>query len=81
MQPVKNLPLKNSGLPKGLGDKESTCRCRRCEFDPCVRKIPWSGKGQPTPVHLPGKFNLPLDNSTLVHVLEKEMATHSTILT
>ena len=40
--------------------KESACqwrRCRRCGFDPWVRKIPWSRKWQPTPVFLPGKFN------------------------
>ena len=81
MLPVKNLPLKNSGLPKELGDKESTCQSRRGEFNPWIRKIPWSGKGQPISVLLPGKFNLPLDNSTVVHILEKEMVTHSTILT
>ena len=35
-----------------MGDVE---RCRRHEFDPWVRKIPWSSKWQPTPVFLPGK--------------------------
>ena len=35
--------------------KESTCLCRRCGFDPWVRKIPWRRKCQPTPVFLPGK--------------------------
>ena len=39
------------GFP-GLSSKESACQCRRCEFDPWVRKIP----------------------------LEKEMATHSSII-
>ena len=37
---------------------ESACqcrRCRRCGFDPWVRKIPWRRKWQPTPVFLPGK--------------------------
>ena len=24
-------------------------------FDPCIRKIPWRGKWQPTPVFLPGE--------------------------
>ena len=28
------------GLPWCLSSKESTCRCRRCGFDPWVRKIP-----------------------------------------
>ena len=30
-------------------------RCRRHEFDPWVRKIPWRRKWQPTPMFLPGK--------------------------
>ena len=30
-------------------------RCKRPEFDPWVRKIPWRRKWQPTPVLLPGK--------------------------
>ena len=30
---------------------------RRSEFDPCVGKIPWKRKWQPTPVFLPGKFH------------------------
>ena len=40
-QLVKNLPL----------------QCRRPEFDPWVRKIPWRRKWQPTQVFLPGKFH------------------------
>ena len=35
--------------------KESICQCRRCKFDPWVRKIPPEKKWQPTPVFLPGK--------------------------
>ena len=35
--------------------EESSCLCRRCGFDPWVRKIPWRRKWQPTPVFLPGK--------------------------
>ena len=38
--------------------KESSCQGRRYKrlgFSPWVRKIPWSGKWQPTPVFLPGK--------------------------
>ena len=44
-----------------LGDtssKEFACQCRRHKshgFAPCVRKIPWRRKWQPTPVFLPGK--------------------------
>ena len=30
--------------------KESFCQCRRCRFEPWVRKIPWRRKWQPTPV-------------------------------
>ena len=46
------------GFPGGTGGKESTCQCRRhkrCEFDPCVRKIHWGGKRKTTPVFWPGK--------------------------
>ena len=45
-------------FPTGSAGKEPTCWCRRCkrqEFDPWVRKIPWRRKWQPTPVFLPGK--------------------------
>ena len=41
----------------GSAGKELTCQYRRCEFDPWVRKVPWSGEGQPAPVFLPGKFH------------------------
>ena len=44
------------GFPDGSTSKESTCLLRRHEFNPCVRKILWSRKWQPTPVFLPGKF-------------------------
>ena len=40
--------------------KESTCQCRRCKrcrFNPWVRKIPWSRKWQHIPVFFPGKFH------------------------
>ena len=42
-------------LPWWLSGKESTCQCRRCGFDPWLRKIPWKKKGQLTPLCLPGK--------------------------
>ena len=38
-----------------LSGKESTCQCRRRDFDPWVRKISWRRKWQPTPVFLLGK--------------------------
>ena len=40
--------------------KESTCQCKKCkrhEFNPWVRKIPWSRKWQPALVFLLGKFH------------------------
>ena len=43
----------------GSAGKEPTCqsrRCKRCGFDPWVRRIPWNRKWQLTPVFLPGKF-------------------------
>ena len=46
------------GFPGGTNGKESACQCRRCQrcrFDPWVRKTLWRGKGQPTPVFVPGK--------------------------
>ena len=47
-------------LPRGHSGKESACQCRRlkrCGFNPCVGKIPWRRKWQPTLVFLPGKFH------------------------
>ena len=49
-------------LPRKHSGKQSACQCRRHkrhEFDPWVRKIPWSRKWQPDPVFLPGKFHGP----------------------
>ena len=46
------------GFPGGASGKELTCQCRRLkklEFNPWVRKIPWSRKQHPTPVFLSGK--------------------------
>ena len=42
-------------LPWWLSGKESACQCRRCGFNPWVRKIPWGRKEQLGPVFLPGK--------------------------
>ena len=47
-----------SGFPGGAVVKNPPAnkrRCRRCSFDPWVRKIPWRRKWQPTLVFLPGK--------------------------
>ena len=46
------------GYPDVANGNESTCqcrRCKRCEFDPWVGKIPWRRAWQPTPVFLPGE--------------------------
>ena len=43
------------GLARWHSGKESTCQCRRLEFHPWNRKIPWSRKWQPALVLLPGK--------------------------
>ena len=44
-----------SGIPWWLSSREPACRCRRCRFDPWIRKVPWRRKWQPAPVFLPGK--------------------------
>ena len=46
------------GFPRWNSGKEPASQCRRCKrwrFDPCVGKIPWRRKSQPTLVFLPGK--------------------------
>ena len=46
-----------SRLPWWLSSKEYTCKFRKYEFDPWVKKIPWRRKLQSTPIFLPGKSN------------------------
>ena len=43
------------GLRRWCSGKEYACQCRRWEFNPWVRKIPWRRIWQPIPVFLPGK--------------------------
>ena len=53
-----HLKLPPSSFPGRSSGKESACQCRRCRncsFNPCIEKIPWRRKWQPTPVFLPGK--------------------------
>ena len=48
----------HESFPGGASGKEPTSQSRRCQghgFDPWVRKIPWRGAWQPTPVLLPGE--------------------------
>ena len=49
------IHILKGGFPRWLRGKESSCKCRRHEFDPWVGKIPWRKKWQPTPVFLPGE--------------------------
>ena len=52
------IPGAELGFPGGAGGTESACqcrRCRRCGFDPWVRKIPWRRAWQPTAVFMPGE--------------------------
>ena len=47
-----------TGFPGSASAKELTCQCRgckRCCFDPWVRKSPWRRAWQPTLVFLPGE--------------------------
>ena len=49
------MPLaRPARLPRWPRGKASACQCRRCKFDPWVRKIPWRRKWLPIPVFLPG---------------------------
>ena len=43
------------GFPWGPTGKEAACQCRRCGFDPWVRKTPWRRTWQSIPLFLPGK--------------------------
>ena len=44
-------------FPGGASGQEPACQCRRCGFNPLVRKMPWRRAWQPTPVFLPGESN------------------------
>ena len=61
----------NRGLPWWLSGKESACQCRRHRFDLWVRKIPWRGTWQTTPVFLPGKSHG--RRNLVVHGVAKEL--------
>ena len=58
VKPYKTLRYKCTGLPRWHSGKESSCQCRRCRFDPWVRKSPLEKEmASPPPVFLPGKFH------------------------
>jgi len=44
---VEMISTPYGGFPGDAGDKEPACQCRRCRFDPWVRKIPGGGHGNP----------------------------------
>ena len=82
----------NSGrywrLPRWHSGKEPACQCRRYkrqDFNPWLRKIPWSRKWQPTPVFLPGKFHgqsrlavyIPWGHKRVIHDRVTEQASKS----
>ena len=54
---VNGAIYQDRGLPRWHCGKQSACQCRKCRFDPWVRKIPWRRKWKPTPVFLPGESN------------------------
>ena len=56
----KCLYLNFMGFPGGISGKVPAHQCRRCKrcgFDPWVRKIPWRRAWWPTPVFLPGGYH------------------------
>ena len=52
---LSKIICRASSCPVNSCGKESSCQCKRCEFTPWARKIPWRRKWQPIPVFLPGK--------------------------
>ena len=60
VSPLLSLKRDNTyltGLPWWFHGRESACQCRRQEFEPWVRKIPWRREWQPMTVFLPGEFH------------------------
>ena len=47
----------SSGFPGGSDGKDICLHCKRSEFNPLVRNIPWRREWLPTAVFLPGKLN------------------------
>ena len=37
---IREILTKTTSFPSGFSGKESACQCKRCEFNPWVRKIP-----------------------------------------
>ena len=66
------------GLPSWHSGKEPACQCRRCRFNPWVRKPPWRRKRQPTPVFLPGESHGQKSWWATIHGVTKNQAWLST---
>ena len=84
-----------SGFPGGSGHKESACNARDLGLIPGLGRFPRRRNWQPTPVFLPGKshgwrslvscspwghWKSDMTERLHFHALEKEMATHSSVL-
>ena len=58
---MKTRPIpRYAWFPRQQSGKESACQCRRCKrcrFNPWVRKVPQRRKWQPTPAFSPGAFH------------------------
>ena len=48
----------------------------QCGFNPCVRKIPWRRKWQPSPVFLPGEFHGQRSLAGYIQFLGSQRARH-----
>ena len=65
---VAYLNYSSAKFPQWLSGKEAACQCRRCRFDPWVRRMPWRRKWQLAPVFGPGN---PIDKDWWVHGITK----------
>ena len=61
-------------LPSWHSGEEPACQCRRCRFNPWVRKPPWRRKRQPTPVFLPGESHGQKSWWATIHGVTKNQA-------
>ena len=60
--------------------KEPTCHCRRhrrCQFNPWVGKMPWSGEWQPTPWRIPWAEEAGRQHSMAVTNSRTRLSTHT----
>ena len=50
-----HFPKYTLWLPSWFSGKESAWPCRKCRFDPQIKRIPWRRAWQPAPVLMPGE--------------------------